>query len=67
MENLRICEMCKRLLQRREAAMDLRTFQSIFVEIYQKLCLMLSQISNLAPSYKNMAESLKFNNLKAHF
>ena len=39
--------------------MDLRTSHSTFADVYQKLCHLLTQISNLAPSYMNMAESLK--------
>jgi len=58
--SLRICDVCKRLLDRREEAMDLRTAHSVFVDVYQKLCSLLTQIANLAPSYRNMAESLKW-------
>ncbi|KAI1726598.1 FYVE zinc finger domain-containing protein [Ditylenchus destructor] len=57
-EQLRICDMCKNLLDRREEAMDLRTAHSVFVDVYQKLWTLLTQINNLAPSYRHMAESL---------
>lgn len=58
-DRLRICDVCKILLDRREEAMDLRTAHSVFVDVYQRLCSLLTQISNLAPSYRHMAESLK--------
>lgn len=58
-DKLRICDVCKNFLDRREEAMDLRTAHSVFVDVYQKLCTLLTQISNLAPSYRHMAESLK--------
>ncbi|KAI3414141.1 hypothetical protein GPALN_011602 [Globodera pallida] len=58
--SLRICSKCKKLLDRRERAMELRweNANDSLVDAYQKLCNLLSQISHLASSYKNMAESL---------
>jgi hypothetical protein len=38
--------------------MDHLTAPSLFVDVYQKLCLLLTEITNLAPSYRRMAESL---------
>ncbi|KAL3095555.1 hypothetical protein niasHT_024381 [Heterodera trifolii] len=58
--SLRICAKCKKLLDRRERAMELRweNANDSLVDAYQKLCNLLSQISHLASSYKNMADSL---------
>jgi rabenosyn-5 len=58
-QSLRVCPTCKRLLERRQEAMDQMSMPSVFVDMYEKLCQLITQISNLSPSYKRMAASLK--------
>uniref|UniRef100_A0AC34GQT6 FYVE-type domain-containing protein n=1 Tax=Panagrolaimus sp. ES5 TaxID=591445 RepID=A0AC34GQT6_9BILA len=58
-QSLRVCSKCKKLLERRQEAMDQMSIPSVFVDMYEKLCQLITQISNLSPSYKRMAASLK--------
>ena len=58
-EYMRICFRCKECLQRREQKMDLVATPSIFVDLYDKLCQLITQITNLTPSYRRMAHSLR--------
>lgn len=46
--------------ERRERMMELRMANSVFVDVYQKLCSLLCHIAKLAPAYRNMTESLKY-------
>lgn len=56
---MRICAMCKEYLQRYELRRDLSTVSSVFVDLYAKLCTLLTQINNLVPSFRRMANSLR--------
>jgi rabenosyn-5 len=56
---MRICAMCKEHLQRYELRRDLNTVSSVFIDLYSKLCTLLTQITNLAPSFRRMANSLR--------
>ncbi|KAH7721884.1 FYVE zinc finger family protein [Aphelenchoides avenae] len=57
-ECLRICGICKDLLDRREEVVDTLSAPTLFVDVYDKMCQMLTEITNLTPSYRRMAESL---------
>ncbi|KAI6239683.1 Rabenosyn-5 [Aphelenchoides fujianensis] len=58
-ENMRICFKCKEYLGRREKKMDLMGAPSVFVDLYDRLCQLITQITNLAPSFRRMALSLQ--------
>ncbi|CAD5219274.1 unnamed protein product [Bursaphelenchus okinawaensis] len=57
-DGLRICKLCKDYLSKREQRMDLGAALPVFVDLYDKLCTLITQISNLAPSFRRMANSL---------
>ncbi|CAD5226500.1 unnamed protein product [Bursaphelenchus xylophilus] len=57
-DSLRICKLCKDYLAKRERRMDLGAALPVFVDLYDKLCTLITQISNLAPSFRRMANSL---------
>jgi hypothetical protein len=56
---MRICAMCKEHLERYELRRDLSTVSSVFIDLYTKLCSLITQINNLAPSFRYMASSLR--------
>jgi hypothetical protein len=56
---LRVCSRCKQLLERRDAAMELRQSPPILVQMYERLSLLIDELSRLYPSYCRMADSLK--------
>ncbi|KAI6214227.1 hypothetical protein M3Y94_00242900 [Aphelenchoides besseyi] len=58
-ETLRICRQCEEYLKRREIKMDLNSAPSVFVDLYDRLCQLITQITNLAPSFRRMAHSLQ--------
>uniref|UniRef100_A0AC34Q9H9 FYVE-type domain-containing protein n=1 Tax=Panagrolaimus sp. JU765 TaxID=591449 RepID=A0AC34Q9H9_9BILA len=55
----RICTKCDKLLQRRSQAIESVQSLFIFKDLYEKLCQLLIEASNLAPSYKRMVTSLQ--------
>lgn len=50
---------CDKLLKRRSQAIESVQSLSIFKDLYEKLCQLLIEASNLAPSFKRMVTSLQ--------
>lgn len=57
-EHLRICSVCKNLLDIRDEKMEQLSSPPILVLFYERLCSLFHEAHRLAPSYARMAESL---------
>ncbi|CAJ0579747.1 unnamed protein product, partial [Mesorhabditis spiculigera] len=56
-EQLRVCVPCLSLLEKRELQMEARNPPAL-VSIYERLIILLNEISNLSPAYAKMASSI---------
>ncbi|CAG5115932.1 unnamed protein product, partial [Candidula unifasciata] len=55
---MRVCQMCRRLLQRRDHMTELRNSKPPIVQVYDKMKMCIMEAEQILPGYMNMVESL---------